>query len=1422
MAPGPAQEPAAAAADAAACAVEPPAAAAAPAALAADSVPELQAEAGAVVDQEEAEPTPLPEAEAQVVPEAEAELESGAGTVAEAEDAQQDGEPAPAPEVEAEAEPAHVARAWAADGSAGGSVPAPAPGDVVVGSDERDGASGNAPNSDALGAARRGLVGQGALVPTALGERAAVYCDWAAHGRALRGVERRVLDCVLPTLANTHTTTSAAGLQTTCFREEARGAIARATNCRVQRADRHADVVLFAGRGATGAANKLVGALGLLAPLPEGTPDSKRAVVLVGPHEHHSNLLPWRESSALVVSVPEDARGGVDRAALARLLERYAPVHPLVIGAFAAASNVTGIEADVDGISEQLHRAGALAVWDYAAAAPFAPLDMNPVVMMADGSGANPYVYKDAALVSTHKMAGGAGAPGVLLAKRRLFSLAAAPSTPGGGTVFFVTSTDHRYLSNREEREEGGTPDVVGAARAGLAFAARADMLRAGGHARDRAIAARVDGALRATPRLAVLGPTAADVPRLAAVSFLVEAPAPSVEGHAGGASGTAPARAAVREGLYLHYNFVCALLNDAFGVQCRGGCACAGPYGLELLGVTPSAAAALEAQLLDKQEVLRPGFTRLSFAPMMADFEVEYAIECVRVVAECGWRALPQYRFDTRTGECRHASWARSFPKRRWLAHMRWEDEGGGQSESHDARDRTSVAFVDGGEEGLRGRLEAQLAEGVAWLRSLGGPEDAVRAHLAEGLNAGLEGEAERLRWFMLPGEAAALMGGTACPRATAASADAVPVRVREYASDASIEAEAPDASFEPADAPAEEGDDVFCDALEDAATVEARDEAPIAPPARSEPRDAQPLPVGEGPARAASRKHALQGGGGGGAGARAPAYVALGESLKKEAKAEAEAEAEACARGDGGNQADGGSRAEGATDGSHAGSRLSAKQLRRRKAAGPFVTPPPKVMKSLAKANAHWGMIQPGDKVLLGLSGGKDSLALLHCLAAYQRRFPPGSWSFAVATVDPGTDAFNPRPLIPYVESLGLTYHYLENPIMQWAADGHMQGDSICAFCSRMKRGALYSCCREHGYNKLALAQHLDDQAESFLMSTLHNGKLRVMKASYTIDAGDIDVIRPFVYVRERALRDFSYAAGLPVIADNCPACFEEPKERHSVKKLLQKEEAVFPSVYSCILRAMTPVMDPLVQDVLASVSADLDARAGEKAARAKAADPLHQARLRAGGKRALQAAKRAEDNVRGNGVRAHGKGNGARANGDGTHANGNVAHANGNGVCANGNGVCANGNGSGVLANGVHPNGSKAADAADADPDAALRSSRARAYSYFAASSGGAENGVTVAYGNGARALAGDNGAAAEAAALADFSEAELLAELRRRQVAKRGGGKSGQGARAHADGAPRVRDEADAFEAAKAAAAAGPACAPSGAAAAVAGA
>ena len=132
-----------------------------------------------------------------------------------------------------------------------------------------------------------------------------------------------------------------------------------------------------------------------------------------------------------------------------------------------------------------------------------------------------------------------------------------------------------------------------------------------------------------------------------------------------------------------------------------------------------------------------------------------------------------------------------------------------------------------------------------------------------------------------------------------------------------------------------------------------------------------------------------------------------------------------------------------------------------------------------------------------------------------------------------------------------------------------------SLCAFCARMKRGNLYSCARRNNCNKLVLAQHLDDLAESFMMSVMHNGFLRTMKANYKINAGDLSVIRPFAYCRESLMTEFAKSANLPIINENCPACFEEPKERARMKKLLSKEEALYPSFYDNIKRAMLPLM-------------------------------------------------------------------------------------------------------------------------------------------------------------------------------------------------------------------------------------------------------
>lgn len=165
-----------------------------------------------------------------------------------------------------------------------------------------------------------------------------------------------------------------------------------------------------------------------------------------------------------------------------------------------------------------------------------------------------------------------------------------------------------------------------------------------------------------------------------------------------------------------------------------------------------------------------------------------------------------------------------------------------------------------------------------------------------------------------------------------------------------------------------------------------------------------------------------------------------------------------------------------------------------------------------------------------------------MLHVLLNLQKKSPV-KFSIACATVDPQTESFDPSPLIGYVRSLQVPYHFLSEPIVE-LAKSKLQGDSLCSFCARFKRGLLYSCCRTNGYNKLVLAQHLDDLAESFIMSALHNGQVRTMKANYGIEAGEVNVIRPFVYVREVEARNFSVNVQLPIINENCPACFEMPK--------------------------------------------------------------------------------------------------------------------------------------------------------------------------------------------------------------------------------------------------------------------------------------
>jgi len=231
-----------------------------------------------------------------------------------------------------------------------------------------------------------------------------------------------------------------------------------------------------------------------------------------------------------------------------------------------------------------------------------------------------------------------------------------------------------------------------------------------------------------------------------------------------------------------------------------------------------------------------------------------------------------------------------------------------------------------------------------------------------------------------------------------------------------------------------------------------------------------------------------------------------------------------------------------------------------------------PKAILRPVGRAIADFNMIREGDRVLLGLSGGKDSLSLLHILRHLQRHAPI-RFELAALTVDPQIEGFHPETLRDYLAQLGITYFFESQPIAE-NAKSQMKNDSFCAYCSRIKRGIMYSTCRREGYNVLALAQHLDDLAESFLMSAFHGGQLRTMKACYTNRDGDVRIIRPLLYVRERQTSAFASQQILPVIPDSCPACFAMPTERDHMKTLLAEEESHNKQLFKSLLTAMRPL--------------------------------------------------------------------------------------------------------------------------------------------------------------------------------------------------------------------------------------------------------
>lgn len=452
---------------------------------------------------------------------------------------------------------------------------------------------------------REGLIGENVLIPGLRGDVPLVYADYVASGRALRQVEDFVAQHVLPFYANSHTEASFCGSYMTRLRREARAEIARIVGAR------GSDTVIFTGSGATAGLNRLVSLMGV--------EEADQPVILIGPYEHHSNILPWRDSKAQVIEILEGPQGGPDMGVLERALIDNADAD-LVIGSFSAASNVTGIVTDPDPITRMLKAHGARVIWDYAGGGPYLPMDMGPED-----------ARKDAIVVSPHKFPGGPGASGVLIVNGDAVQRT-SPSWPGGGTVSFVSPWRHDYSDDLATREEAGTPNVIGDIRAALAFIVK-DVVGTDEIARreEKFNQMALDG-WTDNPNLTLLG--AENAHRLPIFSFLVRDNA----------------------GQPVHQQLFTRMLSDIFGIQARGGCACAGPYAHRLLGIDRQTSASLHADLMAGEEMKKPGWVRLNFSYLMSEKTVQFIIDSVNDLSHRTEEFAPFYAADPATARFKAA----------------------------------------------------------------------------------------------------------------------------------------------------------------------------------------------------------------------------------------------------------------------------------------------------------------------------------------------------------------------------------------------------------------------------------------------------------------------------------------------------------------------------------------------------------------------------------------------------------------------------------------------------------------------------------------------------------------------------------------------------------------------------------------------
>lgn len=563
---------------------------------------------------------------------------------------------------------------------------------------------------------RQQIVGVDSTFETPFGERLMSYCDYTASGRCLKFVEA-YLQSLQRVYANTHTEDDITGRSMSQLLHEAEESIKRSVNAGPS------GRIIACGTGATGAIDKLQQLLGVaLPPVTRknicdmlSASDSKvcckdiedvfaksQPVVFIGPYEHHSNEISWRESLATTIEVRMDASGNIDLAHLETLLQDPTFQNRIRIGSFSAASNVTGMRSDVRRIASLLHAHDAIACFDFAASAPYVEIDMNPEPVGAE----DPSI--DAIFVSPHKFLGGPGSSGVLIFNERIYHRDLPPSVSAGGTVDYVGLQGQDFISDIEEREKAGTPGVLQTLKAGLVFQIKDRVGVKYIAAREHELTARAFDKWNAEDGIEILGnPDPAQ--RVGIVSFNIK-----------NATGS-----------YLHHKFVTALLNDLFGIQSRAGCSCAGPYGHRLLNIDHDTSERYRDVVQHGYCGIKPGWCRVGLHWVMDDAEADYVIDAVLFVARHGHLFLALYDFDLCSGTWTHKHAASTLQSFSLDAALSGDD------------DKPAALTV-----ALRKQLyDHYMTEANRWVEKLGNnPPEPLET---------LEGELGDLQFFSLPANA-------------------------------------------------------------------------------------------------------------------------------------------------------------------------------------------------------------------------------------------------------------------------------------------------------------------------------------------------------------------------------------------------------------------------------------------------------------------------------------------------------------------------------------------------------------------------------------------------------------------------------------------------------------------------------------------